>query len=219
MKKKIKLSHPSSNGQSLLELALFFPVLLMLLSGVTEFGFLLNTFLNLINGPRELARYAVAQNPFNGTGFINDNSDFYTEIAREALLALAPYSLDPARDDVIISVFTINGEQISRYPNEGHLSGESALDNTVGEWHLNGRGSNCTEGVDIDCHLTRFTSDEILAKVTQTGGAEIPPNTGVILVELYYNYHQLLNLPWLSFIGNPIQVYTYTMMPVMAATP
>jgi len=30
---------------------------------MAEFGFMLNIYLNLVNGPYEAARYAVAQNP------------------------------------------------------------------------------------------------------------------------------------------------------------
>ncbi len=212
-------------GQSLLELALFFPILLILLSGVVEFGFLLNTFLNLIDGPREAARYAVAQNPFTGAQFSADNADFYQHVAAEVLKALSPNPanpiivLNPSQDDVVISVFAIDNGNIQRYPLLGHLTGESATDSTVGEWHLNGRGSGCTVGVDLDCHPSRFTAADVLTRETQTHGSLMPPAMGVILVEVYYGYHQVLKLPWLAFIGDPVRLYTYTMMPMPAAAP
>jgi hypothetical protein len=213
-----KRSHSKSDkGQSLVELALFFPILLLMLSGVIEFGFMLNTYLNLIDGPREGARYAAAQNPFIGSNFSQDNPYFYNDITTEVLRALDPVALDYNRDDIVISVFVINGTNITRYPISGYLSGENPADTTSGEWHKFGRGSNCTEGVDLDCHPSRFTNAQVLARVTQTNGGSLPPNIGVVLVEVYYSYHQTLKLPWLAFIGDPINVYTFTMMPVAAA--
>jgi hypothetical protein len=52
-------------GQSLVELALFFPILLIILSGVIEFGFAFNHYINLIEATREGARYAVDGDPCN----------------------------------------------------------------------------------------------------------------------------------------------------------
>jgi hypothetical protein len=204
----------------------------MLVSGVIEFGFLLNTYLNLIDGPREAARSAVAQNPFNGAQFSADNPCFYSAVAAEVLRSYRPdpaipptIALDPSQDDVVISVFAIDDGNITRYPLLGNVPGsggcqqESPTDNTVGEWHLYGRGSGCTVNVDPDCHPSHFTDADILARETQTTGGLTPPAMGVILVEVYYGYNQVLKLPWLAFVGDPIRVYTYTMMPVTAAAP
>jgi len=229
-------------GQSLVELALFFPILLILLSGVVEFGFMLNTYVNLIDGPREAARFAVAQNPFTSVLVDKnspppDNPCFYSAVKAEVISALSPIQLDPSQDDVVISVFAINNGDttqygaITRYPAQANLplptnnqnpcpSGSvPGKGNKVGEWHLYGRGSGCTVGVDLDCHPSRFTSYEVLRREEQTNGGLMPPAMGVVLVEVYYSYHQVLKLPWLAFVGDPIRVYTYTMMPVPAAAP
>ncbi len=234
-------------GQSLIELAIFFPILLMLLSGVVEFGFLLNTYINLIDGPRDAARFAVDQSPFT-TSFQTayamqnpppDNPCFYSEVAAEAIRALSPdpsnptVQLDPTQDDLVISVFAINNgfnPQITRYPQGGNLTlpgwnsdcpnqtvGESQYDKTPGEWHLYGCGSICVGSTNS--HPSRFTSAQILAWEEQTNGGLMPPAMGVVLVEVYYGYHQMLKLPWLAFIGDPIRVYTYAIMPAPGAAP
>ncbi|MDW8326983.1 MAG: TadE/TadG family type IV pilus assembly protein, partial [Anaerolineales bacterium] len=52
-----------SRGQSLLELAIFLPLLLMLLGGLIEFGFALNEYVNLVEATREAARFGVDQDP------------------------------------------------------------------------------------------------------------------------------------------------------------
>ena len=217
--KRETTGHPPSGGQSLLEVAIFFPILLMMLSGVVEFGFLLNGFLNLLDGPREGARFAVSQQPFTSIDYTTDMPDFYINISNEVKQAIKPMVLDPTRDDVVISIFSVQGSTVNRYPNAGNLTGESVTDTTVGEWHLYGRGSGCTVDVDLDCHPSRFSNDAIAARVTQTAVANQPPAIGVVLVELYYSYDQVLKLPWLAFIGDPVRLYTFTMMPVTGATP
>jgi hypothetical protein len=218
-------------GQSLVELALFFPVLLILFSGVVEFGILLNQYLNVLDGPREAARFAVDYTPF-GSMITTDNAAFYSGVACEAVKSIQPITLNASIDDVVISVFgisnTANPPIITRYPNAGHINGngglancsavESALDTTVGEWHLLGHG-NCDPADDVTCHPSRFTANQVAARVAQTGGAALPNNMGAILVEVFYGYPQTLKLPWLAFISDPIPVYTYTIMPLPAAEP
>jgi hypothetical protein len=40
------------------------------------------------------------------------------------------------------------------------------------------------------------------------------------LVEVYYCYHQVLNLPFISqFIPNPMRLHTYSIMPAPEAIP
>ncbi|MFN2305316.1 MAG: TadE family protein [Anaerolineales bacterium] len=53
LKRSLRSNNSSTNrGQSMVELALFFPVLLILLSGLIEFGFLLNEYLTLMDAAR-----------------------------------------------------------------------------------------------------------------------------------------------------------------------
>ena len=51
-------------GQSFVELAILFPLLIMLLSGVVEFGFLLNQYLDLLDGAREADALCQRWRPF-----------------------------------------------------------------------------------------------------------------------------------------------------------
>jgi hypothetical protein len=44
------------------------------------------------------------------------------------------------------------------------------------------------------------------------------PPSGVLLIELFYNYDQQLNLPLFNIV-NPIPVYAYAIMPLSAAEP
>lgn len=46
------------------------------------------------------------------------------------------------------------------------------------------------------------------------------PNTGLVVVEIFYAYKQLLALPlFTAFIPDPIQVHAYSIMPLSAAEP
>ncbi len=54
----LSMKIPKPRGQSLVEMALTLPVMLILLSGLIEFGFMLNEYLTLQDGVRNAARFA-----------------------------------------------------------------------------------------------------------------------------------------------------------------
>jgi hypothetical protein len=46
------------------------------------------------------------------------------------------------------------------------------------------------------------------------------PPTGVLLIEIFYNYPQVLKLPvFTAFVQDPMPVYAYAIMPLTAAEP
>jgi len=55
---RLRLRHPSVNGQSLVEVALLLPVVALLLIGVLEFGLILYAHVQVANAAREAARAA-----------------------------------------------------------------------------------------------------------------------------------------------------------------
>jgi hypothetical protein len=62
---------------------------------------------------------------------------------------------------------------------------------------------------------SKFTDGEIESRIAAAGG---PPPSGVLLIEVFYNYDQQLNLPLFNVV-NPIPVYSYAIMPLSAAEP
>jgi hypothetical protein len=62
---KAQAGRKKSRGQSLVELALFLPILLIILSGLIEFGFGLNQYINVVEATREGARFGVDGDPGN----------------------------------------------------------------------------------------------------------------------------------------------------------
>jgi len=194
-------------GQSFVELTLIFTLLLLILAGTVEFGILFNKYINIVDATREGARFGSLHDPFIRQPITNDDGSitcpnasttfcvdqsFFVQIADVSVGALSPIKLDPAKDDIVISFFSVvgSGPTILRYPNNSYYS----LYNHFG---------------------SSFTSADILSRLTS--GA---PNTGVLVVEIYYYYHQALGLPFFTdFVPDPILVKTYAIMPLSAAEP
>lgn len=209
------------HGQSLVELALFFPIILMMLSGLIEFGFMLNQYLNLMDGPREGARFAVDLKPFiDDVG--TDSDEFYYNAAYEAdpvgcdctpgiaqivSSAISPYSLDPATDEIVISVVSIYkmGKPYGFYPTTTSLCPL----NTASD-----RNSYCYFGN----FTTKLSETEVRTKL---GGATLNAGpTGAVIVEMYYHYHQQLALPWITvFVPDPVLLHFVSVAPLPAAVP
>jgi hypothetical protein len=205
-------------GQSFVELMLVALILALLLAGVVEFGFLLNNYLKVLDGTREGARFSSSSDPYARdppiTGdIIGNNLDFYNRTVIETIRVMSPIVLHGNRgDDIIISVFSVAGSSILRWP-QGYTVGWSLCSNyslSVFQGYLNpSNWSGCSE------RISKFTDNQVLALMDPNA-----PPSGVLLVEVYYNYPQTLKLPVFSdVIPDPIPVYTYSVMPISAAEP
>ncbi len=160
---------------------------------------------------------------------------------------------------MVISVFRVlSGTVIGRWPNCEPDSADDcpfdppAFPQTMGEWHLYGRGNGCVNAVDttsgngidddgdgdtddgcvgamalngvseycdsntdLTCHPSRLTNAIVTSKLE--AGA---PDSAVLLVEVFYNYPQVLKLPWIvPFVPDPLPLHTYTILPLPAAEP
>ncbi len=128
IKRFISFGHRNNHGQSFVELALVVLILALMLSGVVEFGFLLNNYLKVLDGAREGARFSNMSVPFmidpdtgnilvDGDGHVISNQTFYINTAIEAMRVMAPVVLNGNRgDDIVISVFSVSGSSIVRFP-------------------------------------------------------------------------------------------------------
>jgi len=232
-------------GQSFIELALVLMILALLLAGVVEYGFMLNNYLHVLDGAREGARYASSDNPFimnsDGSiatnppvgGAIEDNLPFYYTAAAKAAITMDPIELNPATpDDIVISVFSVtSGNLPVRFPSSAP-NGWSLCANyaAFAAYFPKGQIPNelsdagYSDSVWASCssmpppngpQSSHFHTADIQSRMDASA-----PNTGVVLVEIFYNYPQLLKLPVLtSIIRDPISLYVYTIMPLSAAEP
>jgi hypothetical protein len=198
-----------SRGQSLVEFTIMLPVLLMMLSGLIEFGILLNYYLDVIDAAREAARFAADGDPIRDDAGnpLDPNPAYFLNVQE-----LTKQSLDFASDgridwrtpavcgtdiqgDIVISAFSTLGDAVDRRFPTG--TGDNGL-------------SMCSS------HVSKISTADVNAILS---GASIP-NSGLVLVEIFYDYHMVLGLPWIrAFVPDPIMLHAYSIMPNVNVEP
>lgn len=205
-------------GQSLVELAIILPLLLMMIIGMVEVAFTMFIYLTELDLTREAARFASVRdfnelepydelNPTDGSDACTDSdlhyfldaACFFTD---PDLNPFIPFNVDT--DDVVITVFTVAGGNISeRHPSAGY-------------WSLN--NDNWTR----DCNGNTVRSDPFFsdADVEANFISDAPLDKGLVLVEAYYCWNPVAYLPFISdYIPSTIQLHAYTFMPSPEAIP
>lgn len=192
-----------TKAQSLTEFAIALPVLFLLLSGVIEFGFALNYYLSLLDATREAARFYSNGDPFTRDSLDNitgDNIDFYEDTAD-----MVRANLDPS---IIIGNESYAGRKIILNP--------AADDIIVTVYTKDDSGVTMVyQYQPFNNATSMFTETDI-----QNDFLGSSPNAGILVVEVHYNYNQVMKLPWLTpFVPDPFVLTAYTMMPLVAAEP
>lgn len=218
-----------ARGQGLVEAALLFPLILIVLSGLVEFGFMLNEYLATQDASRNTARY-ISDSLYSERDSIEDCAttlDFFRQAKCRIYLELAQerpqiqLNFLNSSDDIIVSAFSIAqnhceppatfpptpasppGSGVScvtaRHPAADGESGWSASQDTRGARN----------------RASRFTTDDVNARLSS-----LAPSTGVVIVEIFYDYRMKLNLPWITqFFGEVVTLHNYTIMPLVSAEP
>ncbi|MGA7193176.1 MAG: TadE family protein [Anaerolineales bacterium] len=207
---RLQKRNHKSRGQSLVEMAITLPVLLMLFSGMVELGFMLNFYLSLQDATRYAAREYSNGDPFNADPDTARNSPnwFYIDAASTVYGQLAPISndndtsvktqLNGATDDVIITVYSVEGSTVVTIPTTFNCSSKDS------SYHLYCHEASAVTAATIT-HSTAGLSGSI-------------PCQGILVVEVYEEYHQVLGLPWMAPMGSPL-MHAETIMPLPAVEP
>lgn len=193
-------SGAKSKAQSAVELTLVLSLLLLLLTAMVEFGVLLNTYITVQDAARTGAREASVADPIANLLKFLSNDDDDPGVPAIVRSALAPLELDPTCDEattdpcdnIIISVYSIRKGETPKLVFEPHK-------------------------VYSNYRTTQFTPAQIGARLDP--GA---PNTGLVVIEVFYSYRQLLNLPWMNPFENAggfIPFRVFAIMPLSAAEP
>ncbi len=186
-------SNQRARAQSFLELALVLPVLLIMLLGLVEVAIFIGRYLDVLDLTREVARQAAREERFlDENAFFNDTFSYLAPPPN----GLNSYiDIDPAVDDVVISVFDLRGS---------------------GEWFMrNLTTTNENYKKDCDGNTVRAQPHFSLSNVISVGSP--PSNEGMIAVEVFYCHELALNLPiFSSFIPNPVQIHAFTIFPFPA---
>ncbi|MEI7847677.1 MAG: TadE family protein [Chloroflexota bacterium] len=215
-------TNKKSKGQSLIELSLVLIVLLTLLTGMVEFGYLLNRYITVIEAAREGARFASNDDPFirdydatNCPGAPTTfcvRQAFFTNIDQivegnfladgvtrdpHAKGALTPILLRPDQDDdVVISFFSIHDGAALRFPAS-----------EAGWSYYKSKGYAGRESMYSTADLEARISDPTT------------PDTGMVVVEIYYHYDQILKFWGILGVPDPVNLHATAIMPLSAAEP
>ena len=185
-----------SKAQSLIELTLVLIVLLVLLTGMVEVGIVLNNYINIVDAARTAAREAAVVDPLANPTLFKLNAPVVAENA------LAPLVLNPTprlrRNSITSTTYPGDDIVISVYSIEKGSAPKKLSSVSFSKWGT---------------QTTKFTASNVQAKLDPTA-----PNSGVVIVEIFYAHDQALGLPFLDFL-NPIPLYTYSIMPMTAAEP
>jgi hypothetical protein len=204
------LSRSQARGQSLVEMAILFPVLLIVLSGLVEFGFMLNEYLAILDAARNAARFS-SDGLYSSADSNHDcrsTVDFYRQTACLVLQELDQekpnITIEPdEHDDIIVSAFSVLAGSgiVRRHP---EIYGEQG-------WSY---------ALDLPGHGVRERSSGISNSFVNGRLDASAPSTGLLLVEIYYTYDMKLALPWITaFIGDPVLLHVYSFMPLVSAEP
>lgn len=201
-------------GQSLVEFGISLPILILLFSGMVEFGFMLNTYLSLQDAVRTAARRYSNENPLKKdaiTGLPVDDFTFYNDAADAVIDALdlnaKQIIVDQTRDNVLISVITVRVDEtadpdtiqsITRHPNSAQFF-------------------RLYPGTTPDT----FYNDLRIGNYLTNNGA-VPVDMGLLIIEVFYSYEGVLHLPWTEPFfsqAKPAMLYNSTIIPLVAVKP
>lgn len=194
----LKSQRARTRGQSLVETAFLLPILLILLSGLIEFGFMLNQYMTVLDAERNAARFA-ADGSYDHTDAdpsCATTRDFYRQTAclvvQELTQEQPNITLDTTTDDIVVSAFaaTSGGTVSARFP-------------SANGWSYYGNHNSTLSDAALESKLDASAN-----------------NDGYVLVEVFYTYHQILRLPWITpFVPDPVLLHIYTVMPLASVQP
>ncbi len=201
------------SGQSLVEMALITPLLLLMFLGVLEVGWALRGYLVLVNASREGARFAArgryldfSQPTSDSIGYplvLGHISDTiasqlavdFTSPHSNAAVIMSHYFVDTGDSSVLTDDLVLTPREVPTY------------------WVRYGKP--IASSIDIDELTAQLIAENIQFNtlLKQRDPAAPPSVNSVIIVELYYEQPQLLGVPIISNqFTDPVPLYTYTMM-------
>lgn len=184
-----------TSGQGLVEMALALPVLLIMLLGLVELGFLLHAYIVLYNADREAARFAV-----RGT-FTPE------EIVERAMTSVSeqlPVQLEGPEANAAILITQL------------HIPADKDDFATVDLYYH--EGISVTSRFVPQDHATKIKLDNDLfnQEVMDADLGLGPTSQDVVIVEMFHNHDQVLHAPFVEWVfPDPMPVYAWTIMRIL----
>jgi len=222
-----------ATGQSLIELGVIMPILLIMILGVVEVGAFLGAYLDGLDLVREAGRFASLRDPFyTGDTDMNCSTPEFNFFYDTACIFSPPRGdpscmvndpfcngvnssthLDMTTDDIVISAYTVVDNTVTEsFPLGAGYYAYSDHDGDVvnnGNWQ-----EDCNGNTILLAPMFNET------KMNSILSSAAPPKRGFVAIEYYFCYHHLLNAPIISdFLPNPKRVHVYTIISLPAAIP
>ncbi|MEE4195794.1 MAG: TadE/TadG family type IV pilus assembly protein [Anaerolineae bacterium] len=220
-------------GQSLIEMALIVPILLIMVLGLVEVAAFMGAYLDALDLVREAARFASLRDPFyvgptdmncstEAFDYYYDTVCIFSPPAGDARCTIGdPFcngvnsatTLDMTRDDIVISAYTVVDQNVTATypPPDGYYAYSDHDSDTVnnGNWQKNCEGD-----------VVRFTPYFTAAKMNSYLSPNAPPKRAFVAVEYYYCYEQMLKAPVLyQIMPEVMRIHVYTVISLPAAIP
>ena len=219
-------------GQSLVELALILPLILLMLAGMVEVAFGMFAYLTALDLTREAARFSSVRdyeellpgNELHPAGFVADPTTACKDSDLHFYYDAACFFTDPdlnsflefntaKYDDLVITVFTVAGNVVtSRHPGPS----DTPAGPDPGLWSL------YSDNWKKDCQGNVVRTEPFFtnAYLESSFVNNAPTERGVVVIEAYICYDMIMNLPFISnFIPSPMRIHAYTVMPAPEAIP
>lgn len=231
----IPLARRRQAGQSVVELAIAFPVLLLLFVGLIELGLVLRSYLVLVNADREAARYAA-----RAPKFVDENLQDITNpvIAARAVDAAGDLNIDLSDPGGNFTVFIHHFHIDTGQPGDGsdddvRLNDVPTVDDcpppcvhTCSDWwNLYGaavvpyrEGPDRASQVNLLNKCQQLFDDNenfnaAMAAQVPPGDVYEPSPLEVVVVELFYDHAQALKVPFFTLIiPDPLPLHIATEM-------
>jgi len=235
MKKILRLIHAnrisSERGQSLVEIAIFLPIFILLIAGIAEMGWYLNRYLNMLDASREAARLAADRDPFgngtNGTTGAGPNPAYNPQYNYHSPLFNLATTIDCGTTKDTYAVIACYAEE-SLIGVGVPFSRTNGYDDIIisaftikgGRVHNGWRYPDYFEGTSELGLGWSYTGNQpkslfpnsridLLIEPDATS-----PDQGLIILEIFYRHRQVLALPFFTiFVPADIGIHVYTIMP------
>lgn len=218
-------------GQSFVELVLALPVIFLLLGGMAEIAFFINVYLDMLDASREGARYG--SNLLYTANYLAIDSDglppdlgncvpetthFYVVIGcltADNIRRVGNIDFNDTTDDIVISVFSIKSIPVTD-PDDYAPTIEARFPDANGySYTQRDTGVGCSGA--CPSRISNAQAVALLKGSPNTTGYLL--NNGLVLVEIFHDHSQQLNLPFFNLLPNPIHTYAYTFFPLPSAEP
>ncbi len=221
----------------MVEMALAFPILLLVLAGTLEVGKYFNDYLTVLDATREGARFGANSDLLLHNDDLTEsvpdekcNTDFSYQLACEAKDNLIRnLNFNKQTDDIVVSAMSIdgNGHIMARFPQKCPSAAPSFLPNYCDSKVTSDEQgwSYCSHVVQVNLGSTSckpaasyFSNAAIESMLAENPGG---PPTGLVIVEIYRLHKQFLGLipPGMPFLPQQVVMHAYTMMPLPSAAP